>query len=64
MVEACESNEVVEPLGRSCAERIRNKLPGKVARVIAHQKYTILLYSTVKIFHKVSCMLIVVFNII
>jgi hypothetical protein len=45
-------------------ERILNELLGKVARIIIHQKQAILLYFTVGIFHKVSCIFIVMFDII
>jgi hypothetical protein len=64
VVGACKLNEVVERPGRSLRERILNELPGKVARIIIHQKQAILLYFTVGIFHKVSYIFIVIFDVI
>ena len=64
VVEAYKSNKAVKLLDDLIRKHILKKLPGKVAQVIFYQKYAILLYFTVGIFHEVFYMLIIIFNII
>ena len=64
VVEAYKSNKAVKPLDNLVHKYILNKLPGKVAQVIFYQKHAILLYSTVGVFHEVSYMPIIMFNVI